>query len=315
MRLKDIINLVEAKIDSPIVALHGTSSEYVSSILSQGLIPQKNTGFGSGLGGDMHRRSMDSVGGVYLTTDVTYARTAAAQVTKEMYNPLFVITSVQPKSFYEDEDNIVGNFERGMKQVTRGGFGPDLKRVFSTYYDVVHDNDLSSYVSNAILANLSQEQKELLSRNSRAKDLVVEFVEKWTQRVLSHAVTTERGLEYKFGDILRTKGLDRDRTVDIASDILINLPRQQQAEQEYMRIIEKLTVALKRHAYSPNREGDMFRSFRIDGPIGYRGNNKIIGIVEIDLDDDEFLVHYGNVPGIIKTQLEAIFETKSWEWL
>jgi RNA:NAD 2'-phosphotransferase (TPT1/KptA family) len=40
----NIESIMEAKFDRPILAFHGTSSRYLDTILSQGLVPQKNDG-------------------------------------------------------------------------------------------------------------------------------------------------------------------------------------------------------------------------------------------------------------------------------
>lgn len=321
MKLKNIIKeniqtLQEAKFDQPTIAYHGTSSEYLNTILSQGLIPKKNAGWGSGLGGDITKRSLDAIGGVYFTTDLRYAQSATNP--SEFYNSLYVIASLQPKSFFEDEDNIITGFERPLREITSGGFGtPNIKEAFRIYYYMLTDHQKKSSLLKAVYLRQPEKIQSLLSQNTRSTDVLEQFILHWSMRVLAYAKKEQRSLEYKLSDELRTMStVDRSESLNATLDILDEIPDPQTAERLYAKVIEQLTIMLKRLAYAPEQEGKMFRSFRIDSPISYRGNNKIISIVEADPDDKELIVHYGRFPSSVMRDFEMFYPSdEGWEWV
>lgn len=112
---KASINTDEARTLSPTILMyHGTSSEFLRSILKNGLTPGK---FGRWTQEDEdtseNQRSRKSYGGVYFTVNVMTARASASNLIMKKYgpwanrkaNPLYICAEIQPQSVLPDEDS------------------------------------------------------------------------------------------------------------------------------------------------------------------------------------------------------------------
>ena len=113
-KMFDAINkyylLCQAKQD-PIVLFHGTSSKNLAGILSQGLILNpKNKVWEQDLGASFLHPSRVTLGGIYFTTDLDLAISAANNSiklkNKEKENPIIIIVKTKPSAIFADEDDL-----------------------------------------------------------------------------------------------------------------------------------------------------------------------------------------------------------------
>lgn len=309
MKLKTIIKeniqtIQEARFDQPIMAFHGTRPEYLRTILSQGLVPQKNPGFGSsGGGGDYNSHSLSPVGGVYFTTDYGYAEHAVSTP-----NKLIVVASLQPKSFFADEDSVIFNFNKALRKEV-----PTARDLVETYYLVNVDNDVSEVIGlvREIISSLPNDQREMVKQSTRGFDSIVAVVKTWLTRKIAHLKASGELRPSAFRGILSVSNVNPDQIQQLENSIIEDIPRTNSAESDFNSAMETLTIILRKTAMQ--NMGDRMHTFRIPMAVGYRGNNKIVGVVEVDADSKELIVHYGTSElKNVKRIFDAFNQGYSW---
>lgn len=108
---------------------HGTTTRFLNSILSKGLLP--NTGEGKWKddpNASLSQMNRTSVGGIYLSPQIGTAVSAATNAKQELGGErLFVAVLGSPNSFVPDEDNITYSI--------RSGFSKAISKIMGHYRD------------------------------------------------------------------------------------------------------------------------------------------------------------------------------------
>lgn len=293
MKLNEAIILTEAKFSSPSIMFHGTSSKHLRSILSQGLHDRNlGSGYGSGVSGSAYNRDMTAIGGVYLTASLRVAQSAASSSTSSNENSVIVVTSVQPESGYADEDDI--------DILVKEAIGRQMSSM----------NALMMYAENKyrkknhadiLLDRLPMRIGALLDKQPGVDNLMNEMLQAFLARNLAYDLRNPSQAfmshpKYLLADELNIR--DPEAIDQAFEQLLDDIGSPQEAERRYRKVLERLTIALKRFAYdkgvnvkalSTTLSGS---SLRVPTGIGFKGNNKIVSIIEVDDASRSFLVHY-----------------------
>lgn len=306
MKLTEAIQINEAKFSEPIIAYHGTKYENLQTILSQGLVASRSgSGWGSSIGGNENQKDKKAVGGVYFTTSPHTAMRATRGEKK-----LLVIAQVQPRSSYSDEDDIDMDLERAMKRTVN----TNSMDIMLTEYLVLRDmpDSQTDKMVDVFVDNLEGRYQDLLSRNTGYNDLIKDYIYTGLQRILAQKFSRIDNpflsMNRVHGNIRSLYNVDRDDAMAFVKDEVENFMSAPRAEIEHKKVIEDMTIALKRTAYDSNYMDRIStltgRTFRIDEDITYRGANKILAISVMNSMDSIEDVVYGEIPSSAYSQLE-----------
>lgn len=300
MKINDIISLSEAKFDKPTIMYHGTSAKNVKTILSQGLTTNNSDGYGSGIGGKSNQRDMTAIGGVYLTTSLRMAQSAASSLGSG--NILFITCSIQAKSAYADEDDIDGLLKRAINTSRP----KDVLTMFAG------SKYLGTDYTTMVLEALPKEIQSLIEHQPKGIQLLTKFIESYLARSLSHSIHDGNQFstspKFILADIMNIKDSE---AIDHAFDKLVkDVSDVEQAETNYRKYLERFTVILKRHSYDSDVNSEALNtrilgsSLRMPNSISYKGNNRIINIIEVDSENKAFIIHYDK--GSVQNTLEDL---------
>lgn len=285
MRLSEAITLHEARFSSPVEMYHGTSSNHLRSILSQGLSPEHSGGYGSDVGGRVNQRDMTAIGGVYLTTSL---RTAQSAASSSGGGDLIVVVSVQPKSGYADEDDI--------DMLISSAIGRQSPKEQLTRYAMMKYQGAN--YSDEVISRLPESVVGLLDRQGDKETIVRRVHMAYLARSLSYSLRDSGSFlgnpAYILADVLGIRD-DIEETFD---ELLEDIGTPQEAETAYREVLERLSIMLKRYSYDSDinpmalNSGPLGGSIRMEEGIGFRGNNKITAIIEVDEEARSFDVYY-----------------------
>lgn len=281
--------LLERKFAKSIVMFHGTSSVFLDSILKNGLTatPAKKHWDSSNRQITVDRPSLESLPGVYMTADImTSFGHASRTVGKFGGNKLIVIMKITPQSNVADEDYVSKVFHRARKRFGVGSL--DDVALF-------HRNKRSQkYHFRKIIPELHS----MLTNNPNMpidEKLWFEFLAAVVNREYAHR--SQRDIDY----FLKWRG-----------EILPPQPTIPASEEQYRLALDKITRRYTQSALDMKPSyGDFYldHSARNLNDIGYRGNNRIIAIVEMISDEydrtQKALVKYGTPPPDVMQFLES----------
>lgn len=295
---------------------HGTTTKHLNSIMKNGLIPDpKEKGYGSGYSGNTSRPELVSYGGVYLTNNLGKASLAATSVASQQgrkYNPVIVVMEVQPRTLIADEDDIT----------TR------VSQVNPT--DLINSAQVASWILMAVKYSLKspnlsdQSKQEMIQWVKKAKQTYIErsmsklgymITRSETQKLhrelenkLISALenmwmpAVERATAYfekEHGQYWRQSWLKNLRQYtgneDIQRENMPLPPSAKESEAVFRQHVDGLTRLIKKHL----QQKDRWLSARSMQPIGFKGSNRIVAIVEEVLGDDKksaMRVRYGKPP-------------------
>jgi hypothetical protein len=287
------LNLNEAKADK-IIVYHGTSYKNLSSILSQGLIPNPkqrawsedpNTGF--------YQASRQSLEGIYVSTNLGTASGAAtnAKNREDMKNgSVIVVCEIQPKTAFLDEDDLMmlDRFNNNEYQLA-DLFCLIIKDPTDEFVRLQFENFVE------LFKRMTSEYEGMDNPQLIASlhDSLWNFFKKSIQRKVAYIE------DYTFSKKLRDYKINVEK------------PNATISEREFLQAKDVLTKSLKKMANPYNlknrNEYSRFTS-RINSPIRFSGVNKIIAIVHKPFDYKERpRVVYGQVPeDFVKQYREAI---------
>lgn len=277
---------------------HGTSTKYLPSILSQGLIPNpKELSWDSDKDASQVTFDRTTYGGIYVTKNLMTAYSAAWRTAKKTKgNRLIVILDLQSKSLIADEDDIVFHLRQYPESIALWYFKvlkyptTDIDRYYQSELEKEKENWATSVMSKFIVhydINNPRVQETLKSYLKNEG-----FLASLTRTV---AYTNDKYLWHRSWDY---------RKVD--SENIPPLPSKQEGESIFRSFVSKLTAMLKeltrKDTFSPKG-----RSLR---PIRFTGSNKIICIVELIENPNEptkLKLHYGSLPADFINQYKERF--------
>jgi hypothetical protein len=254
------------------VLYHGTCLKFLPSILSQGLIPNINkTNWNQDRELSLTNNDLTSYGGVYLATQLRFAKFASTKSAKENKSePIIVICSINQKTAISDEDYVLipAIYDHNLYQ----------NLVLYKYYLNKNNNDLKEFY----LQSYNSWKSKLLKSND-----VTSLNDNYLKRidlVLKELFFTiiKRTIILSKNDNLN---YDWSRLFD-QNEKIPDLPSNiQEVELMYRKLHDQLSKIIKRFDWS----------MRVMSPIRYSGTNKILSIVQL-LDENNVKIHYGTIP-------------------
>lgn len=267
---------------------HGTSTKYLNSILSQGLIPDpKEKSWDVDKDASQSTIDRTTYGGIYVTKNLMTAYSAAWRTAQKTNgNRLIVMMDLQSKSLIADEDDLTFY----LKQY------PETLALW--YYKVIkYGTEIEEY-----RVELEKEKEkwanDVLTRLNASYQIQSPKMREVLKQYLKNegfiaAIT--RTVAYSDNKYTWQRNWDLSK---IKSEDIPNLPSKQEGEKIFRSFVNKLTRAFKslvnKDTFAPKG-----RSLE---PIRFAGSNKIICIVELlDRYNDSsiagrFKLHYGTLP-------------------
>lgn len=283
---EDTLEERSKKFSKPIELYHGTSTEFLRSILSQGLIPDTAKGVWKD---DPHVSIMQpsriSVGGTYLTPNATTAASYAyGSARKFNEQPIIVIVHIVPQALESDEDSIrtENSLVKAFSNITGMSFNYEPWKI-----KAIEDVNPTEYFRlEREFGNHFHERHLKNSKHKLDRSLLNYAFKKTWERMLPYVSTEEAKRQYH-NTFVRFR---EDETIEIPPySFLPPVPSKESVEKEYKAMEDKLT----RH-YKLIDTSDQFMTARTLQPIRFSGRNKIIGIIQVPkIGEDVAYVLYG----------------------
>lgn len=282
--------LDEAKFKQPTIMYHGTSDSFLKSILSNGIVPTpKDKVWDTDPDAGTHTPSRVSLPGSYWTSSLLTASGSSSRARRKFGgNNILVIAMLARQSAFADEDSINGSFNWGYAKALRNlGLSAELSPATILSY-IAKDIDGKANIAEKLPEQFALETHELLKSSDRQPidaPLLKKAFWSYFKRLLAHAKK-----EGSF-DSLFTPEPGFKNMVD-------NIPDVDAAESYWLSVRDVLT---RRYTKTARGEDDLNLTLRMTEPVGYRGANKIIGMIgdnpnptkESSFDEPKVL-YYGN---------------------
>lgn len=251
----------------PVLMYHGTSSKWLRSIKTHGLVPNPKAKVWDTDKDSLSNRavrSRASLFGTYLTTNLmTALGSATTAVDKFGGSHLFVVAKIQLLSGKADEDHIRFPIEREFVNSFAG----------------------SSYQLNSMWGVM----------NATSWKDVAQFAKVVHQRL---ALTKEplplqlwlRYVKVEFQMMLAKQSLNRWHIMDGWSrvtdkpfdDSILTLPPLAESEAEYKQVLEKLTTHYRRRPRVHGLRDALGTNIRLTEPVKFKGSNRIVALFTWD---------------------------------
>ena len=288
--------------DNKSIWYHGTSLPRAKKIMSEGLVPNpKQKTWEKDEAANFTNPSRVSLPGVYLTRNLMTAIASASNAAGGYHSGIgraIVCVELQDRTLFADED------KAHIGLVTIPGFSTTHVGVVDLYYSLLFDKDndyletcRKDYVDKSLatlIYDLKPEYKtkELLDRIRqilydgwpivlrRQAAYVIDYYENlWKNKIRTDAYS---GIKAENPSDYQREG--EKRTQQILDKISPFLDKGS-AEHAYSEFIDKLTRTMKNLA----REKALAWNFNITGrsvnPIGFKGSNKIVSIIILEMDE------------------------------
>jgi len=291
---------------SKTIYYHGTTSKYLKSILSNGLIPDPKEGVWKAeeeeknLG--VHAPSKKSLFGSYWSQNtMTCVKYANDSVRHFGGNPLFIIAELQERSAFPDEDTFLSLINRGISGLLGPGYRTNDFYLLQIFAGIILKKDIGldaiKHWNDIIFDYLEQNGVSPKIKTPKFLQLLEDLLFAEIKRRLSYHSDT--GL-FPYKSEIR-KALDylgyKLEYDDPIPPQFKKIPSKQ-AEQEYQKYLDEFTKLIKKLAVS--KEDDSFsHTIRVPSTVGFKGANKIITIIEAieEKDNDttfyDFVLQYG----------------------
>lgn len=276
---------------------HGTSTKYLNSILSQGLIPDpKEKSWDADPSASQSSFDRTTYGGIYVTKNLMTAYSAAwrtAQKTKS--SRLIVMLDLQSKSLIADEDDITFYLKQYPDSLALWYFKVMKYPENETAENMAEMEKNKTQWANHIINRL-EDSYEI--KNPKIKEVLMNYLKNE-----GFLATLTRTVSYINNKYLWHRNWN---LIDADPQNIPALPSKQEGELIFRKFVNKLTKLLKlvvnRDFFSPKG-----RSLE---PIRFAGSNKIVCIVELiesHGQSSKIKIHYGNLPAdFIKQYKERI---------
>lgn len=307
-------NLAVFAKQKPFYMYHGTSSNNLPSILSQGLIsnPDKKV-WETDEYSSFDIPSRASVGGIYFTKNLRIAIYSANNATKDRSKEsrIIIIAEIKPGSLLADED-IISSLAAGVRMPNASPSSMISCHLWSYLHVDPTNSDLISaqnhYIDNSvnvIKEKLEYEGKKLNSNlENRLKNIFEQGFKVALKRQVSHVD------KHWYRDSVNT--ILHDNKVPFEEKII--QPDKGESEKEYNEYLDKITRVLRPLAISEIERSSGLRSGRVSQNVGYSGGNKIIGILKLPpllSKDNNIEVIYETPGGIPEEVMNELIEQYS----
>ena len=242
MQILHILN--EGKFSKSEYAYHATKKEHIQSILKHGLIPNKSEG---GYGSDETSEggySLDPLHGVYFTKSPKDAIFIGNSMTKD---PIIVVAKIQQNGTATlDEDRLVEKIvdEKAFRRFVLN----NLSRLgnFDDYDD--YENTYYSEIENIV--------KEYISDSKTINDALAVIKDPTARESVIAELT-----EYLHA--------------------VANIAAQMDTNEHTIKHHQMNLTKMLRNVMRKRNDGDNYKTFKVDGPVGFRGSNRIVGLYNV----------------------------------
>lgn len=236
--------LSEGKFSKSEYAYHATKKEHISSILKHGLIPNKSEG---GYGSDETSEggySLDPLHGVYFTKSAKDALFIGNSMSKD---PIIVVAKIQQNgSATLDEDRLVE------KIVDEKAF---RKFVFDRIPSF-HDFDDYAEYQDAYYEQIGH--------------IVREYID--NSKTIANALSVIRNEPAK-------QAIIQELTAYLGA--VADIAAQMETDENSIKYHQSNLTKMLRNVMRKSTNAEDFKTFKVDGPVGFRGANRIVGMYNV----------------------------------
>lgn len=293
---------------SKTIVYHGTSTKFLARIKKEGLVPNPKTGVWVEEEISGWKPSRKSLPGAYFSRSFDRAFSYANDTSRKLGgNPLLVVADIQERSALPDEDAFSWTSELYFAD---GTTDPELNAYALANYLVNIELDtkwgqqyLAYYVKRALEAvNMGQADTRILTARLRVL-AVAELKRRLAIMMVKEKDRTDRYIEEAIESVH-------------GNDYWPIIPDRKTAEADKRQALDLVLKSMKKSVRNDalgggwrSREGTM----RLPNGVSYRGNNRIVALVEIIREADpekewrtkRYIVrpHYGKVPADLARKL------------
>lgn len=274
---------------------HGTTADNLRSIMAHGLIPmdQSKRNWDADENSGIHTPSRESYGGTYVTRNLSTATSAPRD--RKRANVLVVVCDLQPRTFVADEDDFGPRLNDPVAHLSDSSYHVPMIWLAANADPATLGHgwaeDLANYKADYIRRKLLYLEQQLGVRmeNPALRDRAVELLgQAWLAgltRLTAHHVKSMKDYDQvrQYQQVFpeAAQNLDDAGWEALKQKIKGMWPTVPEGEAAYRRVIDQLTKTMKNVARPEVTKETFAPTARVMEPIGFRGANKIIAIVEI----------------------------------
>jgi hypothetical protein len=288
---------------------HGSPTSNLASILEHGLLPDADKNWHADNDANEHHPSRVSYGGIYLAQNLLTAMGAPRPHVRGQ-SVLVIVCEIQPNTLHLDEDDIVFHLNLPLQHLTdihsystRCFFAVTLPNENAEWKEVA--TGCEKEFIKKVMATFEFKFKNMHPElRKRVESLLPAVWKASLARVVAHQIYKNKSvpsLKQAYIDIFPNTEWDK---VPQAEQVI---PSIATAESAYRDVVDQLTRVLRRYARVDNTSPDHYHNetARISTPIGFKGANRILAVVEIqdgeafrkgDYTQCPMVVHYGKIP-------------------
>lgn len=268
---------------------HGTDLKNLKSILSRGLIPNPaKRAWDEDPEAGLSIVSRQSIGGVYVTTNLMTAISSAGRKSKMGTPKVLVVMDLQPRTFVMDEDDL--NYlmaDSGMGHLADHNHSIAIAFVqlmIPQKYMNMPPSSLSGYLETfkkRMLLKIKDPNPKLVT----AAQMPLETA--WRASILRKAAYLQKQEIYNAAERI-IAGYREDREKWDAK-LLKSQPSSAEGEAKYRKAMDRMTRLFK-SAARPSKSTDTTQystnqTARVMEPIKYTGSNKIVAVITFDMSE------------------------------
>lgn len=301
MRLRQ---LTDAKFRKSTTMYHGTTSDFLPSILKKGLVPDpKKKYWADDPNASLTKASLASLHGSYWTSNIFTATSSATNTTNKFGgDKIIVIAQIQTQSAFADEDNLAFPLEWNYNKAFGGNISEKPRQVAYYFYDD------KNYYENAKKNFIKLVHDELSKNNEKkpvASQLLSDAFDAMSLRIIAHGIR-DAGAD-KYWNPLKDIKNKPDTEPTVA-----------ETEKNLLDTKDKLS---QRYRETTLDKDDFRHTLRITEPVTYSGANRITHVVEIPdgyVENGNFvkppiILHYGNKKNIPEKFIQD-FKSRVGKW-
>lgn len=243
MHILNILN--EGKFSKSEYAYHATKKEHIQSILKHGLIPNKSEG---GYGSDETSEggySLNPLHGVYFTKSAKDAIFIGNSMDK---TPIIIVAKIQQNGTATlDEDRLVE------KIIDEKAFRRFVLNNISSF----HDFDSYDDYQDAYYGEIENIIKEYIA-DSKAINTALDVIKD---------TSAQNAIRQELTAYLHA-------VADIAA--------QMETNESTLKLHQSNLTKMLRNVMRKSNSADDFKTFKVDGPVGFRGANRIVGMYNVN---------------------------------
>ena len=311
---------------------HGTGSQLLSTILSQGIIPfPKQRSWNSDPDAGFNRPTRQSIGGTYVTTNLMTAKSSAWRAAKKnnsKFNELIVIMDIHPYSLVGDEDDYIGVSSIAVPNSLTTEYSvsgvyfpwkvlntPKLLTIKqSQQYGEEWIQSSKIYVQKAIDAYVQQALRHI-GYKIELKEIHPSLLNRIKLLLINDGFGKAIERQIAYVPSYDYKRFCSDQWEDKCPPEMIQ-PNKHETEMAWQQFLDQITKTIKKTAYPNSRKSDFNNTARILNPVGFHGKNKIVCIIEVlpynnTTKQTNVIIHYGTPP----QKLISDWETHEGKWV